>query len=185
MSKFDRNRIKDGWEKLCTNKQTNKQTSRHYKNNGHLAVNQKVGTKHDKHERTHTRTCTCNIVDATYWITTTATTHLMALHPRQPGWASNSKTLTPCVCGYYTTSWINFLHSLQSIASSLRIWWVRQSLLITSLRVFFRLPLGLTPSTSQSTHFHPIIVILSKHENHRCTWMIQLYSPGCANVHRT
>jgi len=22
MSKFDRNRIKDGWEKLCTNKQT-------------------------------------------------------------------------------------------------------------------------------------------------------------------
>jgi len=36
MSKFDRNRIKDGWEKLCTNKQTN----RHYENNGHLAVNQ-------------------------------------------------------------------------------------------------------------------------------------------------
>jgi len=26
MSKFDRNRIKDGWEKLCTNKQTNRQT---------------------------------------------------------------------------------------------------------------------------------------------------------------
>ena len=26
MSKFDRNRIKDGWEKLCTNKQANKQT---------------------------------------------------------------------------------------------------------------------------------------------------------------
>jgi len=23
MSKFDRNSIKDGWEKLCTNKQTN------------------------------------------------------------------------------------------------------------------------------------------------------------------
>ena len=40
MSKFDRNRIKDGWEKLCTNKQTNRQTSRHYENNGHLAVNQ-------------------------------------------------------------------------------------------------------------------------------------------------
>jgi len=36
MSKFDQNRIKDGWEKLCTNKETN----RHYKNNGHLAVNQ-------------------------------------------------------------------------------------------------------------------------------------------------
>jgi len=28
MSKFDRNRIKDGWEKLCTNKQTKKQTIR-------------------------------------------------------------------------------------------------------------------------------------------------------------
>jgi len=24
MSKFDRNRIKDGWEKLCTNKQTDR-----------------------------------------------------------------------------------------------------------------------------------------------------------------
>jgi len=45
MSKFDRNRIKDGLEKLCTNKQTDKetdrQTNRHYENNGHLAVNQK------------------------------------------------------------------------------------------------------------------------------------------------
>jgi len=41
MSKFDRNRIKDGWEKLCTNKQTDRQTNRHYENNGHLAVNQK------------------------------------------------------------------------------------------------------------------------------------------------
>ena len=28
MSKFDRNRIKDGWAKLCTNKHTNKQTDR-------------------------------------------------------------------------------------------------------------------------------------------------------------
>ena len=47
MSKFDRNRIKDGWEKLCTNKQTDKptdrQTNRHYENNGHLAVNQQCG----------------------------------------------------------------------------------------------------------------------------------------------
>ena len=34
------NRIKDGWEKLCANKQTDKQTDRHYENNGHLAVNQ-------------------------------------------------------------------------------------------------------------------------------------------------
>jgi len=28
MSKFDRNRIKNGWEKLCTDKQTNQQTLR-------------------------------------------------------------------------------------------------------------------------------------------------------------
>ena len=27
-------------KKLCTNKQTDKQTNRHYENNGHLAVNQ-------------------------------------------------------------------------------------------------------------------------------------------------
>jgi len=38
MSKFDRNRIKNGWEKLGTNKQTDS----HYENNGHLAVNQKL-----------------------------------------------------------------------------------------------------------------------------------------------
>ena len=44
MSKFDQNRIKDGSEKLCTNKQTDKQTNGHYKNNGHLAVNQKNDT---------------------------------------------------------------------------------------------------------------------------------------------
>ena len=42
MSKFDRNGIKQGWEKLCTNKQTDK----HYENNGHLAVNQQYGTFH-------------------------------------------------------------------------------------------------------------------------------------------
>ena len=40
MSKFDPDRIKDGSEKLCTNKQTNKQSNRHYENNGHLAMNQ-------------------------------------------------------------------------------------------------------------------------------------------------
>jgi len=48
MSKFDRNQIKDGWEKLCTNKQTHRQTdrqtNRHYEKNGHLAVNQKPCT---------------------------------------------------------------------------------------------------------------------------------------------
>jgi len=41
MSKFDQNRIKDAWEKTL-HKQTKKQTNRHYENNGHLAVNQKL-----------------------------------------------------------------------------------------------------------------------------------------------
>ena len=54
MSKFDRNRIKDGWEKLCTNKQTNRQTdrqtNRHYENNGHLAVNQQQYLLHKSSE---------------------------------------------------------------------------------------------------------------------------------------
>ena len=45
MSKFDRNRIKDGWEKLCTNRQTDRQ--RHYENNGHLAVNQSYSYHND------------------------------------------------------------------------------------------------------------------------------------------
>jgi len=43
MSKFYQNQIKDGWEKL--HKQTNRQTNRHYENNGHLAVNQKLSHK--------------------------------------------------------------------------------------------------------------------------------------------
>ena len=48
---------------------------------------------------------------------------------------------------------INFLHRLQSIASSqfnLRVW---QSFCPTSLQVIFGLPLDLAPSTSYSTHF--------------------------------
>jgi len=38
MSKFDRNRIKDGWGKTLhkqTDRQTGRQTDRHYENNGH------------------------------------------------------------------------------------------------------------------------------------------------------
>ena len=53
----------------------------------------------------------------------------------------------------YRTSFINFLHLLQSIASSvfsLRAW---QSSLTTSLQVLFGLPLGVAPSTSYSMHF--------------------------------
>ena len=53
----------------------------------------------------------------------------------------------------HRTSFINFLHLLRSIASSvfsLRAW---QSSLTTSLQVLFGLPLGLGPSTSYSMHF--------------------------------
>jgi len=38
MSKFDQNRIKDGWEKLCTNKQTNKQRNKQTKNQQTIMV---------------------------------------------------------------------------------------------------------------------------------------------------
>ena len=51
------------------------------------------------------------------------------------------------------TSFINFLHLLRPIASSLfslRAW---QSISTTSLQVRFRLPLGLGPSTSYFMHF--------------------------------
>ena len=53
----------------------------------------------------------------------------------------------------HRTSFINFLHFLQSIASSLfslRAW---QSFSTTSLQVLFGLPLGLGPFTFYSMHF--------------------------------
>ena len=53
----------------------------------------------------------------------------------------------------HQTSFINFLHLLRSMASSLfslRAW---ESCLTTSLQVLFGLPLGLGPSTSYSMHF--------------------------------
>ena len=53
----------------------------------------------------------------------------------------------------HRTSFINFLHLLLSIASSvfsLRAW---QSSLTTSVQVLFGLPLGLGSSTSYSVHF--------------------------------
>jgi len=50
MSYFDRNRIKDGWEKLHKQIQTDRQTNRHYENNGHLAVNQHTGVHNNKNK---------------------------------------------------------------------------------------------------------------------------------------
>ena len=53
----------------------------------------------------------------------------------------------------HRTSFINFLHVLRSIASSLFSWRAWQSSLTTSLQVLFGLPPGLGPFTSYSTHF--------------------------------
>ena len=53
----------------------------------------------------------------------------------------------------HRTSFINFLHLLRSIASSLFSLRNRQSSLTTSLQVLFGLPFGLGPSTSYSMHF--------------------------------
>ena len=58
------------------------------------------------------------------------------------------QSLTSCLCGYYTTSLINFLHVLLSMASSLHSCRVWESFFVTPLHVFFGLPLDLTPSTS-------------------------------------
>jgi len=62
----------------------------------------------------------------------------------------NINSFTSCLCGYYTTSLINFLHFLWSTASSLHICWVCQSFSITSLPSF------LWPA-SMSYTFHFII----------------------------
>ena len=53
----------------------------------------------------------------------------------------------------HRTSFINFLHLLHSIASSLFSLRARQSSLTTSVQVHIGLPLGLGPSTSYSMHF--------------------------------
>ena len=53
---------------------------------------------------------------------TTTTTCLMVLYPCQPGWAKarrNIHSLTSCLCRYYTTPLINFLHFLRSTKSFL------------------------------------------------------------------
>jgi len=53
----------------------------------------------------------------------------------------------------HPTFFINFLHLLRSIASSLFNLRARQSFFTTSLQVLFGLPLGHGPSTSYSMHF--------------------------------
>ena len=63
---------------------------------------------------------------------------------------TSTHSLTPYLCGYYTTSLINFLRSLQLISSSLHICRLSQSFHTTSLQVFSGLPLGLTSSKAET-----------------------------------
>ena len=76
-----------------------------------------------------------------------------SLSPSKPSLTQNHHHTHPD----HQTSFINFLHLLQSIASSvfsLRAW---QSALTTSLQVLFGLPLCLGPSTSYSIlHYYYI-----------------------------
>ena len=53
----------------------------------------------------------------------------------------------------HQASFINFLHLLRSVVSSLLNLCTWQSFSTTSLQVLFGLPLGLGPSTSNSMHF--------------------------------
>jgi len=57
----------------------------------------------------------------------------MSASATQGGHKKHSLTHLLCLCGYYTTSLINFLHFLQSTSSSSHICWDGQSFSITSL----------------------------------------------------
>ena len=69
----------------------------------------------------------------------------------QVGWYQKKHPLTPILIT--GTPFIIFLHLQRSMASSLFILRAWQSSRTTSLKVLFRLPLGLGPSTSYSIHF--------------------------------
>ena len=75
---------------------------------------------------------------------------LMSLYPGRPR-VSQVHSHPPCLCGYYTTSLIKFLHFLWSIASSLHNCRVWQS--FYDLAIFLGLPRGIMTSTSKSMHF--------------------------------
>jgi len=81
---------------------------------------------------------------------TTVQRPLVRDYPGRPVPEENSPTYTH---PDHRTSFINFLHWLRSIASSvfnLRAWQYSRT---TSLQVLFGLPLGLGPSSSYSIHF--------------------------------
>jgi len=72
--------------------------------------------------------CDKSRVSVSHIMTTRTTTYSTALYPRQPWWDRTSRTfhsLTAYILEYYTVSLINFIHLLQSIASSLIPLWRR------------------------------------------------------------
>ena len=106
-------------------------------NNG-KALNNNTNTLHTAHQHTsHTQTQPFNgLWSGTTWVGGYQKKHSPTqTHPD------------------HQTSFINFLHQLQSIASSLFSLCAWQSFSTTSLQVLFGLPLGLGPSTSYSMHF--------------------------------
>ena len=109
---------------------------------------------HYVHVQARSKTCNCS------WrlLLITTTTHLMALYPGPPGWAStrnNIPALTGYLCGYYSMSSINFIHLLHSITSSLFGGWDRHSFFTTSLHVFW--------STFRSYNLHFVICAFFVH----------------------
>jgi len=92
----------------------------------------------------------------THTATTTTTSCLTVLYLGWPGWDTtrrNIHSLTPCLCGYYTTSLINFFHFLCSIASYLHICCIGWVFFYDLTPSFLWPALGLTTSTSKSMIF--------------------------------
>jgi len=101
----------------------------------------------DTHTRTRTRTRTHTHTDTH--------THTHNRLTGLPGWARNRRNIH--THPDHQTSFINFLHLLRFIASSLfnvRAW---QSFSTTSLQALFGLPLGLTLYFILHTFLHPIV----------------------------
>jgi len=73
-----------------------------------------------------------------------------------------------CLCGYYTTSLINFLHLLFSTASYLYSCQIQQSISTTSLKVFFGLPPRLQFIVNAHTG-RTVMITKEKLQSHKVT----------------
>ena len=104
--------------------------------------------------------------------------HLTALGPGLPRVGRYQKKHSPThTRPDHHTSFINFLHLLRSIASSVFSLHAWQSFLTTSLRVLFGLALGLGPCTSYSMHFftnHHVLFTPHAHAISACSAVIPM-----------